>query len=77
MSDSTVKVTLAYPMTINGRDYQPDDVVELPHKDNRDGGPTAFQLVKDGRGRYTEPESTTKTAKRSRAAASANTSQEG
>lgn len=75
MSDA-IKVTLAYPMTINGRDYQPEDVVELPHKEDREGGTTAIQLVRDGRARYTEPDKTT-TAKRSRATAGSTTSQEG
>lgn len=48
----TAKVELAYPMTLAGKDHAPDEVVELPYKEDREGGPTALQLVRDGRARW-------------------------
>lgn len=51
-----VKVELAYPMTINGVDYEPDSVVELPYLEDREnGGPVAKDLVRTGRARWHVP----------------------
>lgn len=51
----TAKVYLASPMTIDGRDYQPDDVVELPRDEDRTKRfPVARELVRTGRARWHE-----------------------
>lgn len=88
MSEKTAQVELAYPMTIGGRDYQPDDVVDLPYDTNHDG-PTALQLVRDGRARWHGEDPTPKpvtsevdagpktTTKSRRSTASASAGQEG
>jgi hypothetical protein len=51
-NQETAKVELAYPMTLAGKDHAPDEVVELPYKEDREGGITALQLVRDGRARW-------------------------
>ncbi|MEV0608128.1 hypothetical protein AB0I61_17355 [Polymorphospora rubra] len=51
----TVKVELAYPMRIGDKDYAPDTVVELPLGEDREGGPTARELVRTGRARWPKP----------------------
>ncbi len=75
MSDKTAKVILAYPTTINGRDYQPDDVVELPLKADYTE-PSATQFVIDGRARWADADAVPKAAKKV-AARATNTTQEG
>ena len=76
----TAKVYLAAPMTIDGRDYQPDDVVELPRDEDRTKKfPVARELVRTGRARWHEdddpanqaPADAAPKTRRSRAAATA------
>lgn len=50
---ATQQVVLAHPMEINGKQYQADDVVEVPatQGNGRYGTPNAAQLIRDGHAR--------------------------
>lgn len=49
-SEDVRQVVLAYPRTVDGRDYGPDETVSLP----AEGQEGAKQLVRDGRARWAD-----------------------